>query len=113
MNIREVVQGTLEPDGTLVLDRKPALSPGRVRVMVETVTEPTRPDRFWAMMAQIWDDAKARGDHPRSAEAVEAERQTFREEWDERQEAMERIHLDGERLAGIPLNEGNTVAGSR
>ena len=64
--------------------------------MVETVTEPPRPERFWAMMAQIWDDAKARGDHPRSAEAVEAERQAFREEWDERQEALERIHLDGE-----------------
>jgi hypothetical protein len=40
-----IVEGTLKPDGTLELDQKPKLSPGRVRVTVETVAEPSRPDR--------------------------------------------------------------------
>ena len=98
MSTPVIVRGTLEPDGTLVLDQKPDLSPGRVRVMLEAVADLPRPDRFWAMMEQIWDDSKARGYSPRSVEDVEAERQVFREEWDEHQEGLERIHLDGERL---------------
>ena len=75
MRAQEMVQGTLKPDGTLELDQKPNLSPGRVRVTVEPVTEPTRPDRFWAMLEQIWADLKARGHVPRSVEQIEAERQ--------------------------------------
>jgi hypothetical protein len=67
-------------------------------VTVETVAEPSRPDRFWAMMEQIWGDLKARGHVPRSALEIEAERQAFREEWDERQQGLEQIHLEGERL---------------
>jgi len=92
------VQGTLKPDGTLQLDQKPNLSPGRVLVTVEKVAEPTRPDRFWNMMGQIWADLKTSGHVPRGVEEVEAERQAFRDEWDERQEALERIHLERERL---------------
>ena len=98
MNTRDAFQGTLGPDGTLVLDQKPNLPSGRVRGIVETLAEPVRPARFWAMMEQMWAEAKARGSVPRSVEEVEAERQAFREEWDERQEALERIHSDGERL---------------
>ena len=30
-----VVQGTLKPDGTLELDEKPSLAPGRVQVMLQ------------------------------------------------------------------------------
>jgi hypothetical protein len=98
MGAQAIVEGMLKPDGTLELDQKPNLSPGRVRVTVESVTEPARPERFWTMMEQIWKDLKASGHVPRSAEEVEAERQTFRDEWDERQEALERIHLECERL---------------
>ena len=98
MNTHVVIQGTLEPDGSLVLDQKPNLTPGRVRVMVENINEPPRPDRFWAMMEQIGDESKTSGYVPRSVEEIEAERHAFREEWDECQGALERIHLDGERL---------------
>ena len=98
MSAQVIVQGTLKPDGTLELDQKPNLFPGRVRVTMEPVTEPTRPDRFWAMMEQIWADLKASGHVPRSVEQIEAERQAFRDEWDERQEALEQIHLECERL---------------
>jgi hypothetical protein len=98
MSAQVIVQGTLKPDGTLELDQKPKLSPGRVRVTVETVAEPSRPDRFWTMMEQIWADLKACGHVPRSVEEIEAERQAFRDEWDERQEGLEQIHLESERL---------------
>lgn len=98
MSAQVIVQGMLKPDGTLQLDQKPNLSPGRVRVTVEPVTEPTRPDRFWSMMEQIWADLKASGHVPHSVEETEAERQAFRNEWDERQEALEQIHLECERL---------------
>ncbi len=75
MSSQVIVQGTLKLDGTLELDQKPMLSPGRVRVTVETVAEPVHPDRFWAMMAQIWADLNASGHVARSVEDVEAERQ--------------------------------------
>ena len=44
MSLREVViEGTLKPDGTLVLNEKPSLPPGRVRVVVQTVPEKSPP----------------------------------------------------------------------
>jgi len=36
------LEGTLKSDGTLELDKKPDLAPGRVRVTVEPVSEPAR-----------------------------------------------------------------------
>ncbi len=35
MNTTAVVQATLKPDGTLELDQKPNLPPGRVQVIVQ------------------------------------------------------------------------------
>jgi hypothetical protein len=35
--------GTLKPDGTLVLDHKPDLPPGRVKVVLQAVDVPTPP----------------------------------------------------------------------
>ena len=98
MITHEIVRGTLEPDGTLVLDQKPNLSPGRVRVMLEAMPELSQPVRFWAMMEEIWDDLKASGHSPRGVEDIEAERRDFRDEWDERQDALEQNHRDTERL---------------
>jgi len=98
MSAQVTVYGTLKPDGTLKLDQQPHLSPGRVQVTVESVPEPIRPDRFWAMMAQIWADLNACGHIPRTVEEIEAERQAFRNDWEERQEALEQTHLEGERL---------------
>ncbi len=98
MSAQVIVQGTLKPDGTLELDQKPNLSPGRVRVTVETVPALPHPARFWAMMAKIWSDLKASGHVPRSVEQIEAERQAFRDEWDEHQESLDQINLECERL---------------
>src|SRR5262245_28883875 len=37
------VEGTLQPDGTLILDEKPALPPGRVRVALQAIDRANPP----------------------------------------------------------------------
>lgn len=55
MNLIETtVEGTLQPDGTLVLDAKPNLSPGRVTVVlrqVALITPPPDEDWFQFLLA--------------------------------------------------------------
>jgi hypothetical protein len=98
MDTQVIVQGTLKTDGTLELDEKPNLPPGRVCVTVASMASPVYPERFWTMMEQIWSDLGRRGHVPRSVQEIEAERQAFREEWDQRQEALEAIHRECEQL---------------
>jgi hypothetical protein len=47
-----VVQGTLNPDGTLQLDERPALSPGRVTVVLRQEAEAAPPaaEGWWSFM---------------------------------------------------------------
>ena len=48
MGLRQVViEGTLKPDGTLELDEKPSLSPGRVTVIL-------RPPRLELLPSEGW-----------------------------------------------------------
>jgi hypothetical protein len=42
-----VVEGTLKPDGTLELDQKPNLSPGRVTVVLRQESESPPPRDDW------------------------------------------------------------------
>ncbi len=93
-----VIEGTIQPDGTLVLDEKPNLPAGRVQVIVQTLPVLTEGDPFWDMMKEIWDGQKARGHVPRSTEEVEAERRETRESWEERQKAIERLQEESRRL---------------
>jgi len=47
MSLHEiVVEGTLKPDGTLELDEKPKLTPGRVRVTMASLPELPTDDPF-------------------------------------------------------------------
>jgi hypothetical protein len=88
------IQGTLQPDGTLVLDEKPNVPPGRVRVTVQSVPAPPQADLFWATLRAIWDGQENRGHAPRDPEAIEAERRALREGMDE--EIDEAVHLQEE-----------------
>src|SRR5437899_4099893 len=92
-----VVQGTLKPDGTLQLDEKPNLAPGRVTVVLrqEPVLELPRTHPFWRRMQAIWDAQKAAGHVPRSVDEIEAERRQVREEWEGHQQALERLQEEG------------------
>jgi hypothetical protein len=93
-----VVEGTLKSDGTLELDEKPNLAPGRVQVIVQPLPELPAGDPFWDMMKSIWADQKARGHVPRRVEEVEAERRETREGWARRQEALERLQDESRRF---------------
>src|SRR5438445_757452 len=56
------VQGTLQPDGTLVLDEKPNLAPGRVRVVVQSQTAPAPPqENLLDFVQRVHRDSVARG----------------------------------------------------
>ncbi len=57
--------------------------------------EPTPQENpFWATLRAIWDSQAARGQVPRSAEDIEAERRALREGMD--QEIDEAVRLQGE-----------------
>lgn len=48
MNLSEaIVEGTLQPDGTLVLDTRPNLPPGRVTVVLRQETAAPPPQEGW------------------------------------------------------------------
>jgi hypothetical protein len=99
MNLEEaIVEGTLRPDGPLELDRKPNLTPGRVTVRVQSLPQLPVGDPFWEMMKEIWAGQQARGHVPRSVEEVETERRQMREDWEERQQAIERLQEESRRL---------------
>ena len=93
-----VIEGTIQPDGTLVLDEPTKLPAGRVQVIVQALPELPIGDPFWDMMKSIWAGQKARGHIPCSAEEVEAERRETRESWEERQQAIERLQEESRRF---------------
>ncbi len=65
MSLQEViVEGTLKPDGTLELDQKPNLSPGRVQVVLRQESEPAPPkEGWWPYMQRIRAEREAAGYH--------------------------------------------------
>jgi hypothetical protein len=101
MNLIESVhEGTIQPDGTLVLDEATKLPAGRVQVIVQVLPDLPDGDPFWDMMKSIWRGQKARGHVPRSVEEVESERREVRESWDERMRAIEQLQAESRRLRG-------------
>ena len=89
------IQGTLQADGTLVLDEKPNLPPGRVKVTVQPVPDYTETD-IWKFFQQIWAEREALGIPPRSKEEIDAELEAARQEDEERMLELERIHQECE-----------------
>jgi hypothetical protein len=85
-----VVQGTLKDDGTLELDERPALTPGRVQVTILPMPNPgvARPrGTILDVLDEIHAAQDARGYSGRSieeTEADEAERRAEEEEYEER-----------------------------
>jgi len=93
-----IVEGTLTPDGTLVLDSKLNLEPGRVQLIVQPLPELPSDDPFWQRMRAIWDGQKARGHVPRSVEEVERDRRRLREEMEQEIDEAIRLQDEGKRL---------------
>ncbi len=63
MSLQEiVVAGTLKPDGTLELDRKPELPPGRVTVVLRQESEAAAPQEdWWQYLQRIRAEREASG----------------------------------------------------
>ena len=71
MSVTEVVvEGTLKPDGTLELNEKPGLSPGRVVVVLRQQSAPVAPTGDWWQFMQ---DARKRMEQTGSRFLDEAE----------------------------------------
>jgi hypothetical protein len=104
----EVIElnGTMRPDGTVVLDETPNLPAGRVRVTLQPLAVPTVTwGDFWTKMQQIWAAQKASGYIPRSVEEVERERQALRDESEEEILEALRMHEACERVRCRPSPE--------
>jgi hypothetical protein len=57
-----VVAGTLKPDGTLELDHKPDLAPGRVTVVLRPESEAAPPQEdWWQYLQRIRAEREASG----------------------------------------------------
>jgi hypothetical protein len=84
------VQGTLQADGTLLLDEKPKLPPGRVRVTMQLLGDVTQTD-VWRVTQQIWAEQRARGHVSRSKDEIDASISAMREEDEERLAALEKL----------------------
>ncbi len=85
-----IVQGTLKADGLLELAGPVALPPGPVEVTVRAVAAPQSEDLL-TLLARIRTEQQARGHVPRTREEIDAEVRTMRDEWEEHQQAIERV----------------------
>lgn len=99
MNITEiVVEGTLKPDGTLELDQKPNLPPGRVTVRMQPLIALPEGDPFFEMLREIWATRSQAGLAPCSVEDIEAQRRQLREDSEQEIAEAGRIQDETRRL---------------
>src|SRR4051812_25017987 len=83
------IEGTLREDGTLVLDRKPDLPPGRVTVTVQALPD-YKQTEIWQFFERMWAERKALGIAPTPQEDIDAYLATMRDD-DERERLIEQI----------------------
>jgi hypothetical protein len=74
-----VVQGTVQPDGTLVLDERLQLPTGRVQVTVQPLaTSVPGGEDWWQFLQRARAELEKAGQGFRTQEEIEAEREDFR-----------------------------------
>src|SRR5262249_28067598 len=90
------VLGTVRVDGTLELDEKLNLPPGRVKVRVEATPEVgAKPaEGLVEFVDRIRHEMEAAGHKFRTKEEIDAEIEELRDEWEERLKELDRA--DGE-----------------
>ena len=80
MSLQEiVVAGTLKPDGTLELDQKPNLAPGRVTVVLRQESAAAPQEGWWPFMQRIRAEREAAGYHFMNEEEMQAHIEWLRE----------------------------------
>jgi hypothetical protein len=92
--IESVVEGTLKPDGSLVLDQKPNLPAGRVTVRMQPLAVLPDGDPFFDMLRGIWSARAEAGLTPRTVDEIESQRRQLRD--DSEREALEAAGLQAE-----------------
>jgi hypothetical protein len=77
-----VVEGTLKPDGTLELDQKPNLVPGRVTVILrqEAKTGESVPENWWSAMQNTRKKMEEAGCRALNENEMQARIDSLREE---------------------------------
>ncbi len=96
MNTNSVqIQGTLQPDGQLVLDEKPNLPPGRVRVTVQPVVD-YKETEMWKFFERLKAEQAAGTFVPRTQEEIDDYLATMRDD-EERCQEIERIQEECQR----------------
>jgi hypothetical protein len=90
MSFHEVmIEGTLKPDGTLELDQKPSLSPGRVTVILQPAQAKTSGQGGLAdVIDEIHKGQQARGFQGRSAKEIEEGLREGEDEYEKRMQAL-------------------------
>jgi hypothetical protein len=96
--VEVLVHGTVNADGTLHVDEKVNLPPGRVQISVRQVAPAISPQEdVMDVLKRIWAGKKARGHVPRTKEETDAELDAMRDEWEQRQLEIERIQEEAHR----------------
>ena len=92
MSTAEIVEGTLMADGTLELDQKPSLAPGRVQIIVQPLVPLAGRRRGLAdAIEEIKQEQLARGYKGRTREEMEAEEAARREDEDDYDQRMQQL----------------------
>lgn len=74
------VEGTLKPDGTLELDEKPDLAPGRVAVTLRQIMEPSAVgETWWELLQRSRRELEAAGNPFMNEQEVNAHIEWLRE----------------------------------
>src|SRR5947209_18887653 len=89
------VEGMLERDGIIRLDRKPDMAVGRVRVVIERLPYDPETDPFMIAMPAIREAQRARGHVPRTKEEIDAQLREMDEADEERARSIEKLHEEG------------------
>ncbi len=77
-----VVEGTLRPDGSLEVAEKFGLPPGRVRVTVEVLVEPTTSEEGWFdYLQRARQERESAAPEFRTREEIDAQINAMRDDW--------------------------------
>lgn len=87
----EFLEGTLKPDGTLELDQKPSLGPGRVKVALQPVQAGSPGQGLADVLDEIRRGQQARGFRGRSAEEIEAGLREGEDDYERRMQSLRHV----------------------
>jgi hypothetical protein len=93
-----VMHGTVKPDGTLELEGKTNLPPGRVKVTLNVIPEAAQTkEDVWTVLERIWEERKVLGMPARTREEIDAEINALRDELEERMDQLQAIQDEAAR----------------